>query len=146
MRTLKKNKQPLKYSLKQEREPIYELDDDGNKIIDYVDEDGNVYYRETGSYTSGWSEPEDFFANISESGGEAEAQEFGLSVSDYDAVIVANKDEFPLVLGSLIWKSSPVLYKDSENTEVDPKSADFEVLKASESISFVKYVLKAVVK
>lgn len=146
MRTLAKNKQQLKYSLRQERQPVYEVDEDGNKIIDYIDEDGNIYYRETGSYTSEWSKSEDFLANISESGGEAEAQEFGLSVSDYDAVIVAKRDEFPLVLGSLIWKNSPVLYKDEENTELDENSADFTVLKVSESISFVKYVLKAVVK
>lgn len=146
MRTLTKNKQQLKYSLRQERQPVYEVDEDGNKIIDYIDEDGNIYYRETGSYNSEWSKPEDFLANISESGGEAEAQEFGLSVSDYDAVIVAQIGEFPLVLGSLIWKNSPVLYKDEENTELDEKSADFAVLKVSESISFVKYVLKAVVK
>lgn len=146
MRTLAKNKQQLKYSLRQERQPVYEVDEDGNKIIDYIDEDGNIYYRETGSYDSEWSKPEYFLANISESGGEAEAQEFGLSVSDYDAVIVAQIGEFPLVLGSLIWKNSAVLYKDEENTELDEKSADFAVLKVSESISFVKYVLKAVVK
>lgn len=146
MLTLMSNKQKLKYSLKQKKEPIYELDENGDKIIEFVDEDGNIYYKETGSYTSEWGEPVDFFANIAMSGGEAEAQEFGLSIADYNAVIVTVKGEVPLVEGSVIWQNSPVLYKDEESTEVDNKSADFVVLKVSESINFVKYVLKAIVK
>lgn len=146
MRTLRKNKRKLKYSLKQERKPIYELDENGNKIVEFVDDEGNIYYKETGSYTSEWSEPVEFFANIAMSGGEAEAQEFGLSIADYNATIVMVKGEIPLTEGSVIWLNSPVLYKDEGNTEVDDKSADFVVLKVSESINFVKYVLKAIVK
>lgn len=146
MRTLAKNKQKLKYSLKQKREPIYELDANGDKIVEFVDDEGNIYYKETGSYTSEWSEPVDFFANIAMSGGEAEAQEFGLSIADYNATLVMVKGEIPLVEGSVIWLNSPVLYKNEESTEVDDKSADFVVLKVSESLNFVKYVLKAVTK
>ena len=146
MRTLNRNKQKMKYSHKGERQPIYELDADGNKIIDYVDEEGNVYYRETGSYTSGWSEPQEFYGNIAMSGGEAEAMEFGLSIGDYNAVIVMQKDEISLEEGDVIWLNSEVLYEDGEMLGVDDKSADFAVLKVSESINFVKYVLRAVVK
>lgn len=146
MRTLNKNKQKMYYSLKGKREPIYELDGDGNKVIAYVDDDGNIYYKETGSYTSGWSKPVSFFANIAMSGGEAEAQEFGLSIADYNATLVMEKGKVPLTEGSVIWLNSSVLYKDEENIDVDDKSADYTVLKVSESLNFVKYVLKAIVK
>ncbi len=146
MRTLARNKQKLKYSLRQERKPIYELDENGNPVIEFVDEEGNIYYKETGSYTSGWSEPVIFYGNIAMSGGEAEAREFGLSLADYDAVLLLMRNEVPLTEGALIWIKSEVSYKDEENTELDEKSADFTVLRVSESLNFVKYILKAVVK
>ena len=92
MRTLRRNKQEMKYAIKGEKQPIYELDEFGNKIVDYVDSEGNIYYKETGSYTSGWTKPEVFYGNIAMSGGEAEAQEFGLSVADYNAVISASRN------------------------------------------------------
>lgn len=146
MRSLRKNQQKMYYSLKGKREPIYELDKNGDKIILHIDEEGNIYYKETGSYTLEFGKPVSFFANIAMSGGEAEAQEFGLSIADYNATLVMEKGKAPLTEGSVIWLNSPVLFKDEENTDVDDKSADYTVLKVSESLNFVKYVLKAIVK
>ena len=145
MRTLRRNKQEMKYSIKGEPQPIYELDENGNKIVEFVDDEGNVYYRETGSYTSGWSKPEVFYGNIAMSGGEAEAQEFGLSVADYNAVISASRNELPLILGAYIWQNSEVEYKDEDKTDVKETSADYQVIKVSESLNEVKYILKAIV-
>ena len=125
-----------------ERKPIYETDEYGN-IIYYEDEDGNRIPIETGSYTSGWSNPEDFSGNIAMSGGESEAREFGLSVADYDAVLILNKDEVPLKEGSLIWHEKEVKFK--ADGEVDTTSADYSVKKVSNSLNSTKYVLKAVV-
>ena len=142
MRTLNKNKQKMKYSIKGERKPIYETDSDGN-IIYYEDEEGNRIPIETGSYTSGWSNPEDFSGNIAMSGGEAEAREFGLSVADYDAVLVLDKNEVPLEEGSLIWHEKEVKFK--ADGEVDTTSADYTVKKVANSLNSDKYVLKAVV-
>lgn len=146
MRTLNKNKQNLQYSLPQERKPIYATDKNGELIVDFVDEEGNIYYRETGEYTSGWSKPDVFYANISQSGGEAEAREFGLSVADYDAVIVAEKNKLPLVLGSLVWQNSEVLFEKGMIDNPDEKSADYTVMRISDSLNITKYVLKAVIK
>lgn len=146
MRTLRRNQQTMKYALSDEVVPIYVLDEDGNKIVDFIDEDGNIYYRETGSYRIKWQLPVDFFGNIAMSGGEAEAQEFGLSVGDYNAVIVVDKGSVPIVESSLIWLKSEVEYLDNENTDVDETSADFRVIKASESLNEMKYILKAIVK
>ena len=144
MLTAVRNKQKLKYSLYLGREPIYELDEEGNKIVEFVDEEGNIYYKETGSYTSAWSEPVEFFANISQSGGEAEAREYGLSTEDFDATILTIKGRVPLVLGSLIWHTSEVLY--DENNNVDEKSADYKVLKVDPSLNQTIYFLKSVAK
>lgn len=146
MRTLRRNKQAMKYSIKGERQPIYALDENGNKIVEFVDDEGNVYYRETGSYTNGWHEPVEFMGNIAMSGGEVEAQEYGLSVGDYNSIIVVSKGTVPLVEGALIWLKSEVKYLDEQNINLDKTSADFEVIKASESINEVKYILKAIVK
>lgn len=144
MLTAVRNKQKLKYSLYLGREPIYELDEDGNKIVEFVDEEGNIYYKETGSYTSAWSEPVEFFANISQSGGEAEAREYGLSNEDFDATILTIKGYVPLVLGSLIWHTGEVLC--DENNNVDEKSADYKVLKVDPSLNQTIYFLKSVAK
>lgn len=142
MRTLNKNKQKMKYSIKVERKPIYETDSDGN-IIYYEDEEGNRIPLETGEYEMGYSEPVEFYSNISMSGGEAEAREFGLSVADYDAVLVLDKNKVPLKEGSLIWHEKEVEFK--ADGEVDTTSADYTVKKVANSLNSAKYVLKALV-
>ena len=147
MRMLKRNKRTMKYAIPTGTEVVeYQLDENGNPIVSYVDGEGNVYYVETGQKYPGYYEPVDFSANIAMSGGEAEAQEFGLSVTDYSAVIVAKAGEFPIVNSTLVWFGSEVKYKDANETIIDVKSADYVVLKVSESLNTVKYVLKAVVK
>ena len=145
MRSLRKNQQKMYYSLKGKREPIYELDKNGDKIILHIDEEGNIYYKETGSYTLEFGKPVSFFANIAMSGGEAEAQEYGLSVGEYNAVISASRNELPLILGAYIWQNSEVEYKDEGKTDVKETSADYQVIKVSESLNEVKYILKALV-
>lgn len=145
MRTLKRNKQAMKYSIKGEEQPIYVLDESGNKIVEFVDEEGNEYYKETGSYTNGWCEPIEFEGNIAMSSGEAEAQEYGLSIGDYNAIVVVSKGTVPLVEGSIIWLKNEVKYLDEENINLDKTSADFEVIKVSESLNETKYILKAII-
>lgn len=147
----------MKYALQIGEVPIYNRDENGEiiyehyedsdgNIIYYLDENGNKIPSETGEYEIGYSEPISFFASIAMSGGEAEAQEYGLSVSDYNATLLCQKGAYPIVEGSLIWTKSEVGYKDTNNEIVDGNTADYGVIKVSESLNFVKYVLKAVVK
>lgn len=145
MRTLRRNQQPMKYALQNAEIPIYQTDEDGN-ILYYEDSEGNKIPLETGETEIGYSKPVDFMSSLAMSGGEAEAQEYGLSVSDYNATLLCQKWAYPIVEGSLIWTKSEVGYKDAANEIIDPVSADYEVIKVSESLNFVKYVLKAVVK
>ena len=74
---------------------------------------------------------------------EVEAKEFGLSVADYDAVLVLDKNEVPLEEGSLIWHEKEVKFK--ADGEVDTTSADYTVKKVANSLNSAKYVLKALV-
>ena len=157
MRTLRKNKQSMKYALQIGEVPKYKRDENGEiiyenyedsygNIIYYEDENGNKITSETGEYEIGYSEPVSFLSSLAMSGGEAEAQEFGLSISDYNATLLCQKGAYPIVEGSLIWTKSEVGYKDTNNEIVDRNTADYSVIKVSESLNFVKYVLKAVVK
>lgn len=144
MRMLKKNKQKLHYSLFLKERPEYALDEFGNKIIEYVDEEGNEYYRETGETERVYSLPVEFLGNISMSGGEAEAMEFGLNTADYEAVLIVDKGLLPIDESSLIWfESEPVI---NDNGLVDYVTADYSIIKISPSLNVDKYVLKKTIK
>ena len=136
--------QPMKYSLQDGRVPIYERDENGDIV--YIEVDGQKVPVETGEYETGYSAPVDFMGNISMSGGEAEAKEFGMDIGDFDAVIVLEKDAVPLTETSIIWHTSPVKYKDEQNTIVDSKSADYAVKRVSPSLNFTKVLLQRIVK
>ena len=136
--------QPMKYSLQDGRVPIYERDENGDIV--YIEVDGQKIPVETGEYETGYSAPVDFMGNISMSGGEAEAKEFGMDIGDFDAVIVLEKDAVPITETSIIWHTSPVKYKDEQNTMVDSKSADYAVKRVSPSLNFTKVLLQRIVK
>ena len=131
MRTLKKNKQKMYYATLVDT--IQE---------EYIDEDGNRY--PTGEPKNIYSEPIEFEGNIAMSGGEAEAQEFGLNLADYEAVLVVDKNTLPITETSLIWHVTEPTKGIDGNT--DEYSADYRIVKISPSLNFDKYVLKKVVK
>lgn len=141
---LEKNKQDLKYALQIGEVPIYERDEEGNII--YIDVDGQKVPVETGETEIGYDKPVDFRGNIAMSGGEAEAKSFGVDISEYDAVLLMEKDRIPIDETSLIWHTSEVQYTDEQNTVVDRKSADYSIKRVQPSINFTRYLLKRIVK
>ena len=141
---LAKNTQKLKYSLQDGTWLVHDYDADGLPIIDYVDNEGNTYPEPHEEIK--WTKPRELIANIAQSGGEAEATVYGLSVSDFDASIVTVKGTVNLPIGSLVWHNSDVLYRDADKTVLNDKSADYRVLRALESLNTTRYLLKAVVK
>ena len=144
MRMLKRNKQKLYYSLFIEERPKYALDENGDKIIEYIDTEGNEYYRETGEVERVYSLPVQFLGNIAMSGGEAEAMEFGLNTADYEAVLIVGKELLPIDESSLIWhESEPKLNIDGN---ADWTTSDYSIIKISPSLNVDKYVLKKTVK
>ncbi len=101
MRLLEKNKQNLKYALQVGEVPIYERDEDGNIV--YIEIDGQRVPVETGETEIGYANPIDFRGNIAMSGGEAEAKSFGVDISEYDAILLMEKDRIPIDETSLLW-------------------------------------------
>lgn len=138
MRTLNKNKQNMWYSLEgsaKDAVPVYDY---------YVDSEGKEIPIETGETKVPYLKPVLFAGNIAMSGGNAEAAEFGLSLADYEAILVMDKDSLPITETSVIWHNTePQCNKDGT---VDEKSADYSVVKISPSLNLVRYVLKKVVK
>ena len=136
MRTLNKNAQKMYYANQDRVVPIYEY---------YEDEDGNTIPLDTGETKLVYGEPIEFKGNISLSnGGEVEVQEFGLSQADYSAILVVGKDYIPLSETSLIWHTTePTKDIDGNTNEF---SADYRVVKVSDSLNVSKYALQKVVK
>ena len=135
MRTLKKNKQEMYYSVLLGEYPIYDY---------YIDSDGNRIPVSTGESEMRYSVPKDFKGNIAMSGGESEAVEFGVNKSDYSAVLVVDKEELPIDETSLIWfESEPV---DGSGETIKVSDADYTVTKIIPSLNGVRYLLKKVVK
>lgn len=170
MRTLRKNQSLLKYSNQAAIVPAFETDENGNiKFWSYIDDDGNEFFYEdtdgnkipmfadSGTETL-YNTPENFFANIAMSSGEAESVEYGLSISDFEAIAVYENGAVPLTEGSLIWHKSEVEYIGEEpihiivnDKEIDgmfakKTSADYTVVRVSESLNFTKAILKSVNK
>lgn len=135
MRTLNKNKQTLYYANQDKEVPITET---------YYDDEGNAYELDTGETELVYGEPIEFKGNIAMSGGESEAVEFGLDLSQYEAILVVSKNTLPLTETSRIWHTSEPTKDDKGYT--DEYSADYRIVKISPSLNFDKYVLKKVVK
>lgn len=135
MRTLNKNKQKMYYANQDREVPITET---------YYDDEGNAYELDTGETKLVYGDPIEFDGNIAMSGGEAEAQEFGLNLADYEAVLVVDKNTLPIDETSRIWHTSEPTNDDEGYT--DEYSADYRIVKPSPSLNIDKFVLKKVVK
>ena len=148
MRCLRKNKQKLYYSLLVGESPVYELDEHGNKIVDYTDpKTGDVYYVETGDTIPLYSEPVEFYGNIAMSGSDVTRQEFGISDDRYEAVLVTNKGQLPITETSLLWyQTTPTTKTIDEKTYANDSTADYKVLRVIPSLNGDRYILAKVVK
>lgn len=151
MRTLRKNKRPMKYSLQFTKIPEFETEY-------YKDTEGNKHpigVRPTGKTEVVYSEPTDFLASIADSGGEAEATMYGLSTADYSAVMTVIKGTIPVKEGMLIWVDSEPQFKHIE-VEVNDvvlngdyplrESADFYVVKNPIALNIQRIPLQAINK
>ena len=104
MRTPKRVKQKMYYSLPSAGEPIYERDSAGNIIYDTMP-DGEIVARETGESLNAYAKPVEFMNSIT---GELTADElmaFGTETTGR-CKMTYKKNEFPFVVNTLIWKDS----------------------------------------
>ena len=136
MRQLRRNKQEMYYSLFTGEIPVYATDDEGNILTTEVDgETVNV----VDSYISGYSTAVAFDANISFNSGETRLGEYGLNVSDYNAIISAEKGTLPFDEQTLIWHNSEPQYKDGL---IVPESADYRIIAIKTSLNEERFILK----
>ena len=137
------NKQLMKYSQHGQKVTIYEKDDDGN-IKYYVDGDGNKIPL-IADEKVGFSEPKEFYANISNKLSEVLVKEFGVDDSSTYVQIVTDKGYLPLKAGDVVWKKSKIGYDDSGL--VDSTTADYEVKGvADEGLTIDLFLLQKIVK
>ena len=137
------NKQLMKYSQHGQKVTIYEKDDDGN-IKYYVDGDGNKIPL-IADEKVGFSEPKEFYANISNKLSEVLVKEFGVDDSSTYVQIVTDKGYLPLKAGDVVWKKSEIVYDEDEL--VDSTTADYEVKGvADEGMTVDLFLLQKVVK
>lgn len=147
------NKQKMKYSQGGQKVFIYEHDEDGNILYEgYQSVDGFVYYLDSkgnkipkGEEVEGFSEPKEFYANISNKLSEVLVKEFGIDDSTSYCQLVTDKGYLPLNAGDVIWKRSEVAYTD--NGTADSESADYIVKGvADEGLTVDLYLLRKNVK
>ena len=130
MRQLRKNKQQLYYA---NYIGVVEITN-GNTIID-----GKEVPIVVGTKQS-YAPICDFKANLSVNSGNTYQSEFGLNVSDYNAIVSASKGTLPFNEQTLIWTSEP----DTDNQGVaDPSTADYRVIAVKSSINEDRFILKA---
>ena len=140
MMLLGANKQKMYYSTLTGETPIYERDESGN--IKYITVDGTQIPVETGETEISYTLPSEMLANISFSGDETTAKEFGVDVSSYDAVVVYGKGEYALTETSILWFETAPSYKDNEQKIVDADTADYKVVSIKDSLNQTRVLLK----
>ena len=140
MRSLKKNMQKLYYSLYSEQITIYERDENGNIVYDEID--GDLYPRIIAE-RAGYSEPVEFYVNISAAKGSSDSEVFGVSL-DYTKTISATDMNLTLNEMSLIWFETEPVIKDDGT--VDESSADYAVVAVVRSLNNLVYAIKKLSK
>ena len=110
----------------------------------YTDDEGVEHRLDTGDTKLVYDAPVEFKGNITMSGGQSEAAEFGLDISQYSAVLLVSKGLLPIDETSLIWQDTEPRFDVDGN--VDESSADYTVVKLSKSLNYDRYVLRRVVK
>ena len=137
MKQLNQNKQKLYYANYSGNIPIYAYDSDGNIITQDID---GETVEVIDSYKQGYTDATEFKANISFNSGDTTMAEYGLNVNSYNAIISANKGEFPFDERTLIWFESEPEY-DSDQL-IKPESADYRVVAIKTSLNEERFILK----
>ena len=126
MRTCKKNRQKMYYSLYKSEEPVYETDEYGN--IKYMEIDGVQVPIEVGTREPHYDTPVEFKANIHSELNEMHLKSYGVDQSSIYSEIIVEKGKLPLKIGTIIWRESEIVYEDEQNTIPKQSSSDYTVV------------------
>lgn len=146
MRTMRKLQQNMFYANYVDAETIYKLDENGDKIYIYTDDEGVDWYEEEGTVEPHYTTPIFFEANISSKLNEMHAREYGVDSSSIYAQIECKKGKLPFKFGTVIWKNSPIKWKDEDRQIPDEESADYKVVGLlDEYLNYDWYLLQRIV-
>lgn len=141
MRPLKKNTQPLHYATYSEEIKVYQRDENGDIV--YIEVDGESIPVIVGEI-AGYSEPQEFHANISAGKGSAQEEVFGTGI-DFTRTISTSDMSCQIDELSLIWIESEPEY-NADGT-VDADSADYKVAaKPAKGLNNIMIAIKALPK
>lgn len=146
MRELRRNKQTLYYALYKGSEPIYRVDEDGNRVVVYMDNSTDPpteYYDEIGREDV-YENPVKFKGNIALTSGDSQVSDFGVNIADYEAVLLMPKNSTPITETTLIWQNNEPTV--DANGHPDISTADFRVIKKKPSLNEDRFVLAKVVQ
>lgn len=138
MRTSRRVKQKMWYSMPDEKITVYKRDKDGNIIYD---EKLNIPLK-SGETLTGYGDEVEFINSITADLTADDLAAFGQDVNGKAKLTYLN-DEYPFVVGVRIWRTSEVGHKAGM---VDEKTADYEVVKVLKGRKFTRCLLKEVVK
>lgn len=142
MRTPRRMRQRMVYALIIGREPIYELDKDGNIVYRIIA--GEHVPKTTGEHRYIYSKPVAFFNSISGVLSEDELMAFGTQ-NMASAKMTYRRGQYPFKTGTIVWKNSIIKYLPDGTP--DPKSADYRVMGVMEEGQyFWKCMLEAITK
>lgn len=127
MRTLRKNKQKMYYSLYRAAEEVYDQEQGETRYI-VDDETGETIPVEVGTQKAFYKPPVEFKANITSNLNEMHIRAYGVDQSAIYSELIVEKGYLPLKIGSIIWRETPIAWEDEENRIPKQSSADYTVV------------------
>lgn len=114
------------YSLYSANLEQYVHDKDGNIV--YIEVDGELTPKKTGTKKAQYDTPIEFHASISSKLNEMHMKSWGVDQSSIYSEIVCKKGYLPLSIGSIIWRESEIEFEDKEKTIPKQTSSDYTVV------------------
>lgn len=127
MRTLRKNKQTMYYSLYSTASEVYEQE--GTSVKTIVDQEtGETIPVEVGTLKPVYAPPVEFQANITSNLNKLHIEAYGVDQSAIYSEIMVQKGLVPLKIGSIIWRENPIVWEDEDNRVPYQPSSDYTVM------------------
>lgn len=127
MRTLRKNKQTMYYSLYSTSTEVF--DEDGTSVKTIVDnETGEILPVSVGTLKSVYSRPIEFKGNITSNLNKLHIESYGVDQSAIYSELIVPKGYVPLKIGAIIWRESPIKWEDETLRIPLQSSSDYTVM------------------
>ena len=127
MRTLRKNKQKMYYSLYNAASEVYDEEGTSFRYI-YDEEIGTSVPVEIGTQKAEYYPPVEFYANITSNLNEMQIRAYGVDQSSIYSKLIVEKGQLPLKVGAIIWRESEIQWEDRTKRIPKQESADYTVV------------------